>query len=435
MLHRSFCLATVALLLAPAPLLAQRKPAARPPTQQVIPPKTVYWLSAATTSGFMMGAKPPSSGDMMRMAMGGGMGGTARTLNLDLGSRLPPTGSPAATHAIPPSMAMGPSLALKTPPPARAGTVSREPEDFERPKGRILLFWGCGETARPGQPVVIDFANLAAGQIPPGLFAGERIRIARPPSPTTWPTYGGWPNDDRPSREAIPAGASLVGAHSVSGNYPPKIDFTLAQDWMAGLALQQAKAPSGALNLSWNTVPGTTAHFAQMFGASEDSRGNDPTIVFWSSSELQTFMSGLSDYIAPAEAARLVGTRQLMPAAQASCTIPREAMQAAPSGMITLVAHGPEQNFVHPPRPADPRTPWVQEWTVKARFVSRTGGIAGMDMADMGGDDARRPARRTRNPANCVPAASASDAVSGVLGGAIGGLFGSRRKPPVCEEE
>ena len=82
-------------------------------------------------------------------------------MSLDLGSKLPPAGPPAAETAIPPGMAMGPVLLLKTPKPEKAQPYQpdKEPEDFERPKGKILLFWGCGETARPGQPLVIDFAQ------------------------------------------------------------------------------------------------------------------------------------------------------------------------------------------------------------------------------------------------------------------------------------
>src|SRR3546814_8620928 len=48
---------------------------------------------------------------------------------------------------------------------------------FERPKGRMLLYWGCGATPGPGQPVVIDFSKLAAGQMPPDLFTTTIPRI------------------------------------------------------------------------------------------------------------------------------------------------------------------------------------------------------------------------------------------------------------------
>jgi hypothetical protein len=406
-----------------------KKPA--PPVQQVIPPKTVYWMSAATSTGFgIMGGKPPSAGDMMRMAMGGGAGGPAKMLSLDLGSKLPPAGPPQAAHAIPPMMAMGPSLALKTPKPEprRESRETSTPDDFERPKGKLLLFWGCGEAARPGQPIVIDFASLAAGQVPANLFGGERVRIANPPSASSWPTWGGWPNDDKPSKQGVPSTASLLGAHKVTGNYTPDIDFTLNQDWLTGLDMAQAQLPSGALRLSWNAVPGATAHFAQMMGGAEGSEAEGGTMVFWSSSDVQTFISGLSDYIAPAEAARLVGKKQLMPPAQTNCAIPKEAMAATQGGMISLVAHGPEVNFVYPPRPADPKVPWVQEWTVKARFVSRTGGVAGMEMPEHQSASADKPSGKPKCPAASDPAA--------MIGGAIGsamGMFGKKKKNPDCE--
>jgi len=406
-----------------------KKPAAS--VQQVIPPKTVYWLSAATSTGFgIMGGKPPSAGDMMRMAMGGGGGGPMKMLSLDLGSKLPPAGPPQAAHAIPPAMAMGPTLVLKTPKPEprRETRETSTPDDFERPKGKLLLFWGCGEAARPGQPIVIDFASLAAGQVPPNLFGGERVRIANPPSASSWPTWGGWPNDDKPSKQGVPSPASLLGAHKVTGNYTPDIDFTLDQDWLAGLDMAQAQLPSGALRLRWNAVPGATAHFAQMMGGAEGSEAEGGTMVFWSSSDVQTFISGLSDYIAPAEAARLVGKKQLMPPAQTNCAIPKEAIVATQGGMISLVAHGPEANFVYPPRPADPKVPWVQEWTVKARFVSRSGGVAGMEMPDRWSASADKPSGKPKCPAVTDPAA--------MIGGAIGsamGMFVKKKKNPDCE--
>lgn len=404
-------------------------------TQKVVPPKTVYWLSAATQSGFGMapGAQP-SSADMMRMAMGGG-GGSLKLLDLDLGSRVPPAGPPAAEHAIPPGMAMGPALPLRTPKAPPQGKPGESTEDFERPKGRLLLFWGCGEAARPGQPVVFDFAKMAAGQVPPNLFQGERIRISRPPSQSGWPTYGRWPNDDRKAgAKAIPANATLVGAHRVTGNYTPQIDFALAQDWMSPLGLSQAQMPSGAVTLKWTSVPAATAHFAQMMGGKDD--GGTPTVVFWSSSEVQTFMSGLSDYIPPAEAARLVGRKQLLPSSQTSCAIPKEAIAATEGGLISLVSHGPEVNFVHPPRPKDPKVDWVQEWSVKARYVSRAGAIVGME--DMGGGATASGKPRCRPDASTEAAKAAGGALGGglgrAMGGALGGLMGGKKKPPQdCE--
>jgi hypothetical protein len=407
-------------------------------TQKVVPPKTVYWMSAATQTGFGMSpGAAPSSSDMMRMAMGGG-GGAMKLLDLDLGSKLPPQGPPTAEHAIPPAMSMGSSLPLRTPARAKPGKPGEVPEDYEQPKGKVLIFWGCGETARPGQPVVIDFAKMAAGQVPPNLFAGERVRIARPPSQSGWPTYGRWPNDDRANgNRAVPANASLVGAHRVTGNYTPAIDFDLQQDWMAGVSLRQAEAASGAVTLSWNIVPGATAHFAQMIGGKDE--GGEPTLVFWTSADSQTFFSGLSEYIAPTEAARLVGRKQLMAPSQTSCAIPKEAIKAAEGGMIGFTSHGPEVNFVHPPRPKDPKVDWVQEWSVKARFVSRAGTAIGMaDMAAGGGAATASGKPKCKPDAQTTAAQEAGGAIGGSLGramgGALGGLMGGKKKKPQPED-
>lgn len=412
------------VVLAAAPALGQSKP-----VQKVVPAPTHYWLSAATQSGFSMSpGASPDMGQMMRMAMGGG-GGAVRTLQLDLGSRLPYKGAPTATHAIPPGMAMGPTLLLKAPakapPPAPAeGSLPT----FEPPKGRLLLFWGCGETARPGQPIVFDFARMAAGQVPPGLFTADTVRIANPPSASRFPTYGGWPNDDPPSRRGVPAGASLVGDHRVTGASTPEIAFALQQDWMAPLLLRQTRLPNGALRLDWNGVAGATGHFAQLFGGSERDEG---TVVFWSSSEMQTFLSGLADYIAPAEATRLVTRKQLMAPATTTCTVPKEVMAAAEGALVSLVSHGPEVNIVHPPRPQDPKIPWVQEWAVKARFASRTGGIAGMDMPT--GATSRSGKPKCRPSAGEEVSAGVGGAIAGSLGRGLGRAIGRQKPREDCE--
>jgi hypothetical protein len=225
----------------------------------------------------------------------------------------------------------------------------------------------------------------------------------------------------------VPADSSLVGPHKVTGNYTPEIGFTLDQDWMGALNLVQTKLPSGALLLEWNGLPGATGHFAQLMGASRNAEGGSD-MVFWSSSETQSFISGLTEFIAPGEAARLVERRYLMPPSQTKCAVPKEVMAATQGGMLSLVTHGPEQNFVYPPRPQDPHTPWVQEWAVKARFVSRTGAMAGMNMP--AGDHGKA------DQARCAPRPSGASmlgsALGGSLGGALGGMLSKPAKPDGC---
>ena len=68
---------------------------------------------------------------------------------------------------MPPAMRLGASVPLYTPPPPGPGKREEpgQPE-FKRPKGRLLIFWGCGAKAGPGQPVILDFSRLTAGQMP-----------------------------------------------------------------------------------------------------------------------------------------------------------------------------------------------------------------------------------------------------------------------------
>ena len=55
----------------------------------------------------------------------------------------------------------------------KAETAAQARSPRGRSEGRLLLFWGFGERAPAGPPVVIDFAKTARGQVPPGLFAAR----------------------------------------------------------------------------------------------------------------------------------------------------------------------------------------------------------------------------------------------------------------------
>src|SRR3546814_6135550 len=136
-------------------------------------------------------ARPISLG----MRRGGG-GGASHQLTLVLGSTEAATGTPAADHFMPAEMKLGASVPLVTP-QRTSGTIDRTPtgapENFQRPKGRLLLFWGCGVHAGAGQPVVIDFSRIAQGQMPPHLFSST-VPVETGPTAATARTFGEWPN-------------------------------------------------------------------------------------------------------------------------------------------------------------------------------------------------------------------------------------------------
>ncbi len=404
-------------ILAGAALLAQAASAGAAPQapvkQPVTGPVAVYWMSAATSNGFggmggMMGAaggggpQRPSMAAMMSMGMGGGPDPNAanHTLVLQLGSSLKPAGGgPTAEHDAPAGLGVGQVLPLLSPEPQTpAKHEEREPgppPEYQKPHGRMLIFWGCGEHAPPGQPYVIDFAKLDpanAGQMFAGLGRGLSITGMQPPSPGRNTTYGEWPN--RLTRVTVPGDASLAGDHVIKGNYSPEIKFGLTpeQDFLPPFRLTtNAKNPSGSATLAWRPVDGAAAYFATLMGAR-----NRDEIVMWTSSSTQTSAFSLPDYLSNGEIRRLVASNALMPASQTSCVIPQEVVAATgQSGMFQLAAYGDETNIAYPPRPPAPK-PWNIAWEVKVRYKSTTGGILGMDMSQMGGrhrdsDEPREP--------------------------------------------
>jgi hypothetical protein len=370
--------------------------------QKVTGPIAQYWVSADTTSG-MLGAmagmaesgKRPGMGAIMGMAMGRG-GGTHHTLRLQLGSSQAAAGAPQADHLPSPDLGAGQDLPLLSPEryvSKPEGPTDPRPPNMQKPEGRILIYWGCGEHAPPGQPVVIDLAKITQGQFP--NLQTIQVHTERPPSPDRFKSYGEWPNQK--SRTQVPPDGSLVGPHTVKANYSPQINFTLGpnQDFLAPLNITgQQPTPGGGTRLTWNPVPQSTGYFAWMMGAGGGGRGGGggTDLVMWTSSNAQSFMGDLMDYIPPSEARRLVASGAVMSPQATSCVIPAEVATASPAGLLSMIAYGDEVEFVDPPRPG-PKAPWNISWRVKVRYKSTTGTMMGMPaMGAMGDSD--QPQRR-----------------------------------------
>ena len=376
------------LLAVPAAAIAQQ--------QVVKPPVANYWVNVETAAGMGIPGMEGMGGFMAGM-MGGGQAQGGRKMVLQLGSQRPADGGPRADHFIPSGMSMGPSLPVLTPQRAPVERTEREeglPQGMEQPKGRMLIYWGCGENARAGQPVIIDFAKLGQGQTPPNMVS-RRVSAPSGPSPSRAKTYGDWPNQQ--NTKAVPDSASLRGDHQIKGNYSPDIQFALGEDFMDRVELSNAARGNGAVNVSWNAVGTATGYFATVFG----SDGND--MVMWSSSELQEMGGMLMNYVPPAEVARLVREKIVLAPSVTECTVPAEVVKrAGGSPFLNFIAYGPEANFAQPPRPQDPKQAWEPLWTVKARFKSTASTLLG----DASGGGGRRPAR-TQGPSQAPAAAEA----------------------------
>lgn len=370
-------------------------------------------VGTATGTGMGTGAINP-----LAMLTGRGQSDTRKELYLRLGSPTTPSGGvrPQADHFMPATARLGASVPLVTPErqPAEDDRIPGQ-RDGERPRGRILIFWGCGAHAPAGQPVIIDLARLSAGQIPPGLFSTS---VPRDRSVTfgNSRTYGDWPNSR--GRTQLSPQSSLVGAHRVAGNYSPEIAFSLTQDFMPALTATGTAQPDQSTQLSWNSVAGATGYYAWTMGMKPDASGNSGDMVWWSSSASQQFGGGLWDWLSPSTVATLIRQRVVMPSTQTNCLVPAEVKQAAPDFMFgNLYAYGPEANFAYPPRPANARTPWSPIWTARVRYRSSTGWMIGMPgMGDNDGAQANSDASTPPPQTRC----RRRGGLAGAIGGAIG---------------
>lgn len=365
-----FRIATIALASLPATALTQQ--------QKVTPPVATYWMSVETTSGLPMGAMGGGGGmpaiDIGRMMLGGGMeSGANRSMLLELGSQRSLNGAPAATHDIPAGLKMGVSLPLETPRQPRRPEPREDgmPENFDKPRGRMLIYWGCGEQAGPGQPYVVDFARIAQGEVPQGLI-GRRVNVQRGPSISRSRTYGDWPNQRDSQR--VPRDGSLRGEHMVKGNYSPDIRFALTDkyDFMEPVNLAMAQS-GGGIKLSWNSIANAHGYFASAMGGKEGTED----VVYWSSSNSREFGEQLMTWLAPGEVARLVTEKVVLPTATTECIVPAQFIAAAPAAFVRFIAYGEEANFVHPPRPQNPKVEWNQEWAAKVRLKSTAAAMLG----------------------------------------------------------
>ena len=348
-----------------------------------------YTIDAGTTSGMMAMGQGGGVGAAMSMLRGGG-NNVAHDLTLRLGSTQSAS-DPAAEHFMPQGARLGTSVPLVG---QRVQTSPREelPQmQGQVPQGRLLLFWGCGEHAGPGQPVVIDFSKLARGEVPPGLYANA-VDL-----PDAWTvnagnstSYADWPNA-RDSK-TVPANSSLLGEHRIAGNFSPEIKFTLANDFMPALRATSRDIASGATGVSWNALAPATGYYAWAIATNPDERGNARDMVWWTSSKTQQFGGPMSDWLSPAAVARLVEAGTVMPPSQTQCTIPAEVKQAGgPMLMTQLFAYGPEANFSWPERPANAPRGWQPDWITRVRFRSNTmlmTGMPGMGDFDDGGSEA-----------------------------------------------
>ena len=374
------------------PALAQT-----PPRQVVKPPVAQAWIDVATFSGFGIGAMGAGGGSgqgMMGMTMGALMGGPAQQAefgNTETGAAgrwmdvtLYTSRNPnlqLATQSVPPATGLAPSLKLMAPerpkPVPRGEDEAPTEFNYEPPKGKLLLYWGCSETVRPGQPKVVDLQTATMAEFAK-FFESRRSTTRGAHAAAGRPV---WPSRD--DKRVFPAGASIAGPHAYQGDGVPesfKFSIPAAQDIMPALQLKQSEQPA-FVRLDWNAIPAARAYFLGSMGARE---GEQNTIVIWTSSELPDSGFGLFDYQTNRAIDGWLKDKVLLPPTTTTCAIPKE---AAGQGMLRAIAYGSELNMAYPPRPTDPAVAWEPDWNVKIRVKSLTTTMFGMPEGAMPGGD------------------------------------------------
>ncbi|MBM5800515.1 MAG: hypothetical protein FJ077_06675 [Cyanobacteria bacterium K_DeepCast_35m_m2_023] len=309
-----------------------------------------YRLEARTVSGLV----PGLSGAAMVQMMGGqgrGADPVSRQLELRLQSPQRPSQSPRAEHSIPAGLGLGTPLVLRTPEPVSAAPLDvGEPQ---APRGRLLIFRGCGEQAAAGQPDIVDLARLLPEQR--RLLAalpGQKARAAGFERANG--TIGVWPAGDAP--QTLNANASLVGDHRVEGNYSPTIRFAVdgGHDFLPPVQLQ-TQASGAATSLRWGAVSGALGYQAVVSGAGQQ----EGDVVIWTSSTAPWFNSMVSPELDAAAAKGLIAKGVLLPPTQTSCAVSAQAMQQMAMGFLDFKAFGAPLKLAAPLKAPAARPAWT----------------------------------------------------------------------------
>ena len=308
-----------------------------------------------------------------------------------------------ATQMLPAGMNLGESLKLIAPIPDKPvpTTIDESPVEpnYERPKGKISIYWGCGETVRPGQPRTLDAAKASIEDFAKFfVMRGKTTKGAR-----SAPGHPAWPNkvDDR----KVPDTASLVGQHTFVGNgIPESFNVALAapQDLMPTIELNQSKK-EGSVHLEWKSIPHARGYFISAMGG-QSSGGDSAEVIVWTSSELADFGFGLVDYQSNTDIDKWIGEKVILPASATKCDVPKGIFGEQAAGMLRMIAYGSEAFFAYPPRPNDPKIAWEPDWQTKVRvkstFSSMLGGFG--DPGDRKQQQKQPKEEKKLNPADLL---------------------------------
>jgi hypothetical protein len=404
-------------------------------------PVAQYWMDVATFN--MMGMDempemPPGMSGMMGNMMGGrsatgrdgrqakGIGNFGFTKSPMMGRWLDTAlyttrkpGGTEAVHQLPQGAGVGAApLRLITPPREGLQGGSEDVQYPERPRGRLLFYWGCSTQVKAGQPRVLDFSKLGQ-QDYMNFMQGRSVRDR---GAKAEPGHAIWPNDKQNSR--VVRDASIAGEHLVTGDGVPanmRFSLTNAQDFMPSLQVNSQGKLTDSIRVTWQPIDTARAYMLTAMSGGEE-KGGAMEMIIWSASEPPESGMGLIDYISNSNIDKWLSERVLLPANQTQCDIPAGIFAKGQGAMLQAIAYGNELNIVHPPRPANPKTPWSPEWSVRVRVKSQAMNMLGEEAMAQQRNSNSRTAQRQQNPN--APQDEKQPSLLPDVGGVLKGLFG-----------
>ncbi|HTZ39520.1 MAG TPA: hypothetical protein VMB77_05160 [Syntrophales bacterium] len=360
LLTKTACTVTAMILLFTASTVTAAEPKKTPATQ--------YWVSVATQNLSMPGMPQEGMSGLQGVIAGKMAGmGPKKSLLMQLNSPSALPSNPEATHDIPPGLNMGRTLPLLIPERAKPARGGEEPErKMDKPKARLLFYWGCGEEVRSGQPKVLDTEKMSMQEFGKAILGRTGSGLTPPSQRAEW-VYAEWPNPK--NRQDVPQKSSLEGNHFIHGNYTPDIQFAVSErhDFMAPVEFTSVTGGlADSIRFQWKTIPTAIGYFV-MAVSHNDKSGET---ILWSSSDAFDPGYGLMNYLSPADVNRLIRDKVVMGPEVTNCSVPRGIFKDTTGAALQFIGYGDELNIAYPPKPKDSTKPHETIWIVKMRNKS-----------------------------------------------------------------
>ena len=136
--------------------------------------------------------------------------------------------------------------------------------NYEPPKGKLVMYWGCSETVRPGQPKIVNLETATIAEL--GKFFESRRATQRGTHATAGRPV--WPSKTTSARS--PPARRIVGQHAFTGEGVPesfKFSIPPAQDIMPEIKLRQTEQARTSCCSSGTRIPTARAYFLGSMGA------------------------------------------------------------------------------------------------------------------------------------------------------------------------